>query len=241
MARIIKKKTRLDTAYKRSRCMTGSLYSLAALCGIVCLTGTVGIWPPMILAGAFVFLGTGVFAARRNEVIRTGIDGENATAALIARLPKDYCGFQNVTVSYQGKTSEMDMVVAGPTGVFIIETKNHNGNIRGSYESAQWTQHKTGRAGGAYSKALYSPVKQVGTHVYRLAHYLRSHGCNVHVEAMVFFTNPLVTVRLTGTPGDVAVYAGQPGAKRLTRKILSAPKTLTPQMVENICCLLKRC
>lgn len=244
MAQIIKKKTKLDRAYNRSRCMTWACALLAALCGGACLLGSVTILPPLILGGAvgtFLFLGAGVLSGQKTATYRTGIDGENATAALISGLPDSYFGFQNLTVRHQGRESELDMVVVGPTGIYVIETKSHNGNIRGSYEGTQWTQYKTGRRGGTYAKTLYNPVKQVGTHVYRLANYLRDRGCKVHVDAAVLFVNPQTGVQLTGKPGETAVYAGKTGAQRMLRQIRSAPKTLTPQLISKICQTLSQC
>ena len=173
------------------------------------------------------------------QIERAGEMGEAATANLIRQLPEGYFGFQNIRVTYQGSTSELDMVVVGRTGVFIIETKNHNGHIQGSFEQHQWIQYKTGRRGGQYSKEFYNPVKQVGTHTYRLAHYLRDRGCNVHVDSMVFFTNPMASVQVYGTPGRIPVYAGQQGAELIFRQILSGNANLTPNQIQQICNLLQ--
>lgn len=174
----------------------------------------------------------------RMQIERAGEIGETATAYLISQLPEGYFGFQNLNVSYQGKSSEIDMVVVGRTGVFIIETKNLNGNIQGEFDSHQWIQYKIGRRGGQYSKNFYSPVKQVGTHTYRLAHFLRDRGCNVHVDAMVFFTNPNASVQVYGTPGKIPVYAGQTGAELIFKQILSGNANLTQNQINQICNLL---
>ena len=209
-------------------CLLGSLFVVAFFC--------FGVAVVLLIIGA----SCGSFAFGQENIRRAGQLGETATADFIAQFPDSFSGFQNLKVTYDGKTSEMDMVVVGPTGVFIIEAKNHNGHIQGSFESHDWMQYKTGRAGGQYSKSFYSPVKQVGTHVYRLAHYLRSNGQNVHVDAMVFFTNPAATVEVFGTPGNIPVYAGQTGANLIARQIISGKPVLTPQGVENICRLLQK-
>jgi len=241
VAQIIKKGTHLEqksrAAGKRSRMW----WLLAGLCVVLLIFGVkLGQFLLTVIgaAGAAVFFVIGVTSGQENRIVQTGIDGETATANLIRQLPEGYFGFQNVTVSYQGKSSELDMVVVGRTGVFIIETKNHNGTIQGSFQEPQWIQYKTGRRGGSYSKELYNPVKQVGTHVYRLAHYLRDQGCNVHVDAMVFFTNPQATVQVYGTPGNIAVYAGQTGAELIFRQILSGNAELQPAVIRRVCQLL---
>ena len=172
------------------------------------------------------------------QIQQAGEMGEAATAHLIRQLPEGYFGFQNIRLTYQGRNSELDMVVVGKTGVFIIETKNHNGLIQGNFDQHQWIQHKTGRRGGQYSKEFYNPVKQVGTHTYRLAHYLRDRGCNVHVDSMVFFTHPMASVQVYGTPGKIPVYAGQQGAELIFRQILSGTANLSPNQIQQICNLL---
>lgn len=193
-----------------------------------------------VVIGA-VLLGVAPGSSGQSAAENAGMVGETATANLIRQLPEGYYGFQNVHITFDGKPSEMDMVVVGRTGVFIIETKHHNGNICGSYEDHDWMQYKIGRRGGQYNKQFYSPVKQVGTHVYRLAHFLRGKGVNVHVDAMVFFTNPEAYLRITGTPGNIPVYAGQPGAEALCRQIMAGQSQLSPQQIHAICNLLNQC
>lgn len=176
-----------------------------------------------------------------DSIKRAGDAGESATAHLISQLPQGYYGFQNLYVTYEGEQSEIDMVVVGKTGVFIIETKHLNGYVVGNYESRDWILHKTGRRGGEYSKEFYSPVKQVGTHVYRLAKFLRSNGVPVTVEAMVFFTHPNTRISVAGQQGRIPVYAGQPGANSLVHNIMSGTANLTTQQIHSICSLLNQC
>lgn len=223
------------------------LFLLAAVCaaaGVILLAQMFAVAVfCFCVAAVLLIIGAsyGSFSFDQRNIELSGQLGEEATAGFIAKFPDSYRGFQNLHVTWEGKTSELDMVVVGPTGVFVIETKNHNGLIQGNLEDHDWVQFKTGRAGGQYSKTFYSPVKQVGTHVYRLAHYLRSNGQNVHVDAMVFFTNPDATVQVYGTPGKIPVYAGQPGANLIAQQILSAKPALSPQTVDNICRRLQKC
>ena len=177
----------------------------------------------------------------KDAIKRAGEAGESATAYLISQLPQGYYGFQNLYVTYEGEQSEIDMVVVGKTGVFIIETKHLNGYVVGNYDSHDWILHKKGRQGGEYSKEFYSPVKQVGTHVYRLAKFLRSHGVSVHVDGMVFFTHPNTRISVAGEQGRIPVYAGQPGANSLVRNIMSGTANLTTQQIHSICSLLNQC
>ncbi len=243
MAQIIKKS---ETPKKKSPTVgvgwliSGIVFLLMAVILAIAFHPIIAMIPGVI--GVILFLMSFISDGIRDTSIRrAGEAGEDATAYLISQLPQGYYGFRNVYVTYEGKQSEIDMVVVGRTGVFIVETKHLNGYVVGNYESHNWILHKTGRRGGAYSKEFYSPVKQVGTHVYRLANFMRSQGVNVRVEAMVFFTNPNTQVVVSGVPGRIPVYMGQPGATALVHNIMGGQANLTPQQVAAVCNLLNRC
>lgn len=136
----------------------------------------------------FIFMLLGVSTDRKYRMLKSGVDGEQQTQRIVSHLPDNYVAISNVKVEANGK-SELDLVVVGDNGVFVIETKNHNGTIVGNTADERWTQHKVGRKGGEYSKDMYSPVKQVGTHVFRLSKFLKLNGINVWVQGIVYFSN----------------------------------------------------
>lgn len=245
MARIIQKDRPGEGGKKK---LAWVLFGMVAVCAVMFFIGILQQSKILILAGgigAVIFISAagaaGNFRGKTDDILQAGLAGEQAAAELIAAFPDSYLGFQNLRVTYGGKTSELDMVVVGAAGVFVIETKNLKGRICGGYEQERWTQHKTGRAGGSYEKQLYSPVRQVGTHVYRLAHYLRSHGMQLRVDAMVYFTDPRTSVEITGTSGEIPVFSGKNGGKDLTRHILKGKAVLSPQEVRRLCHLLEKC
>lgn len=188
-----------------------------------------------------IMLMLGGYHSNQATILGAGLDGEDATANIVAALPEGFYGFQNVVVTYEGKKSELDMVVAGPTGVFIIETKNRNGEIRGSYGDREWTQYKVGRGGTPYSNDFYSPVKQVGTHIYRLAHFLRDKGVKVHVDGAVYFSNPEAEVDIYGDMGNIPVFSCcADGEDAVIRYILSGNSELAAEVVRRVCQLLSK-
>ena len=244
MAKLIKKTSTLEKQYRRQR-TRGIRYLLLSALGILGILVGIHLQLPVVLGVGilwwFVCILLAVIPVRDLNALKAGIDGEAAAAKLLKQLPSSYQCYQNVVVSSQGKTSEMDLVAVGPTGVFIIETKNLNGHITGGWDAQNWTLHKTGRRGGAYEKSFYSPVKQVGTHIYRLAHYLRERDCRVHIDAAVLFIHPDTSVSLHGTPGDIPVYAGKEGGKALLRHITDSNTTIPPQMLKKLHQLLEKC
>lgn len=241
MAKIISKTSALEKQYRRRRTRSLRCLLLSALGVLGIAAGWLRQLPVVLGVGIlwwFACILLALIPARDLNILKAGIDGEAAAAKLLKQLPDSYRCYQNVVVCCQGKTSEMDLVAVGPTGVFIIEIKNLNGHINGAWDAQYWTLHKTGRRGGTYEKSFYSPVKQVGTHVYRLAHYLRENGCRVHIDAMVLFSNPDTTVTLQGIPGDIPVYAGQEGGKQLLRRITAGDTVLSPETRKKVFRLL---
>lgn len=193
-----------------------------------------------VVGGAIGILTLTLFLLHRlrtADIRRAGKTGEDMTGRFLAQLPDSYTVIMNAVITYDGKQSEIDNIVVGPTGVFVIETKNHNGTITADYNAHDWLQVKVGRGGTTYRKTFYSPVKQVGTHVYRLAHYLRQHRVNTRIEAAVFFANPQARVRLVGEPDGIPVFTADT-ASRLYHFITDAPQKLSPAMVKHIVKLL---
>ena len=245
MAKIIAKSDKLKKEYEKYR----SCYTLS----IVVTGGAFVLWilnifaihsfDPLFLAPCFFAFGGGAIATghfkKKHDIVKSGLEGELAAAQLVASLPDGYIGYQNLNVPFDGKLSELDMTVIGPTGVFIIEVKNLNGSISGNYENNQWTQTKVGQQGTPYTKAFYSPVKQVETHVYRLGNFLRNNGVNVHVNSLVYFSNPAAEVSVWGPQTKAPVLSAMIDSDRSVRDyILNRDICLTAQQINQAIALM---
>ncbi|MBQ9228523.1 MAG: NERD domain-containing protein [Eubacterium sp.] len=245
MATLIKKDTKFRTPNSHSN-LPQLIIALAMLAGAVAagvvghLTGrpvlyavTVG----FVLMAIILFVSLLSKAATNANIKMAGKTGETVTGNLLAQLPESYTVIMNAVVTYKGEQSEIDNIIVGPTGVFVVETKNHNGTIYADYGAHDWTQHKVGRGGTPYSKTFYSPVKQVGTHVYRLAHFLRENRVRTHVSAAVYFSNPEASVNVTGMPNDIPIFTVAT-SQELFQYILSGNANLSYQTVQHIVQLL---
>ncbi len=246
MAKIFKKDDSLKTKYVgycRMILIGGCLFGAGFLSVIINIAAHLTFVPLTGFGVICCFTGViiiSLFGGKASS-LKSGIKGESRTAELIERLPEGYYGIQNATVSFEGKSNEIDMIVVGPSGVFIVESKSRNGHITGDFDSKYWTQHKVGRGGTPYSSDFYSPVKQVGTHIYRLAHFLRSNGAQVNVEGAVYMSGEDYTISLSGTPGRIPVFTNTAeGRETLYCYILSGKTRLQPQNVNYICNLLLR-
>jgi len=80
-----------------------------------------------------------------------------AVSDLMVRNPKSRTGF-----------AQIDHVVVTPYGVFVIETKNYSGEIKGGREDKQWS------VGGRFK--MYNPLKQNQGHIKALDNVLANHA-----------------------------------------------------------------
>lgn len=188
----------------------------------------------------YMFFGNDIPKYADTDILLSGMHGERSAAKVLSTLPDNYIVFQNVMVTYGEKKSEIDNIVVGKSGVFIIEVKNHNSHIVGDVKDTYWIQHKVGRGGTPYTNKMYNPVKQVGTHIYCLANYLRQNGVNIRIEGMVYFVNKTCLLNLTGN-SDISVYSSSDsGGNRLCRQILLGNYNLDSQSLNYICKLINR-
>lgn len=240
MAKIYKKSNALINRYKAIKSTIKMSWfialSISLLFFAVLYFGKINALLPLIPLPPIIAFIITALGKRKLNILAAGIIGEQKSAKLIAALPDGYCGFQNLNVTFDGKQSEIDLTVVGPTGIFIIEVKNLNGTIVGNYEGTKWTQHKVGRGGTPYSKHFYSPVKQVGTHIYRLANFLRQNGIRYYVNGCVYFSNDENELHLSGAPEKIPVFDD---CDKLCRYILSGDRVLNGDQVTEICKFLK--
>lgn len=94
--------------------------------------------------------------------------GEYWTKQVLSKLPKTkYKIINNLFISVNGSTHQIDHVVVSPYGIFSIETKQYNGYITGSKYDKNWIRY-TGK-----NKYYYSnPIRQNYGHCKALAKLL---------------------------------------------------------------------
>lgn len=69
-----------------------------------------------------------------------GNEGEIIVADYLNTLPEDYFVFNDVKLP--GNGGNIDHIVVGPTGIYVIETKNYSGKYR--IKGNQWLYYKNG-------------------------------------------------------------------------------------------------
>jgi hypothetical protein len=144
------------------------------------------------------FVGCGVLAGafplfRKYKIWRSGAKGEEKVAKSLKALRGRYHVFHDVMLP--GKRGDIDHVVVGSNGVFVIETKNNNDAISCSGDS--WSQWKTGKKGGDYRGKLGSPSKQAKRNAALLGSLIgRRLHIRLYVNALVVFANEKAVLNL---------------------------------------------
>ena len=249
MTKIIKKDRSLEEEYmfykeanKRNGLRALIFFLLTVICGIsAAYLQSLGLTVIFMVAlAAFAIIAISALVkvgatSNKLSILEAGIEGEEMASRCIKLLPDTYTAFRNLFVCYDGRNSEMDLVIVGPTGVFVVEIKNQNGRIYGDAADRELCQYKIGRAGTPYVKTLYNPIKQVNTHVYRIANFLRENGVRTHVNAAVYFTNIEASVEISGLDEKCRVFvSGNDGARELMDYVLNNKTVLTEAECEKI-------
>lgn len=244
MAQIIEKPSPLKRQYNKAikKVKTFALFSvifiLAAILGSIVAENLLLFGICIIGISVLGFIICVVFwAVMQNNIniLKSGIEGELATANALSSLPAGYHIFQNAVIPSDEKTSELDLIVIGENGVFVVESKSRNGRITGNFSGTKWTQHKIGAGGGEYSVDFYSPIKQVGTHIFRLAHFLQSNNIKTHINGIVYFSNQDADVHISGNEGSIPVITKKSALKQ---HILKGENLLNEDEIQHICKIL---
>lgn len=172
---------------------------------------------PLAIAGAWIHLlilsiGAVTLAVlwdRQNRRLR-GADGEewalglpHALPGSLTYLPDPYIAFNQVVVPYGKRHREIDLIVVGPNGIFVIEVKHYRGEISGAETDRTWRQYQRtyGRA-NIDVRELRNPVIQVQHGVRALRRYLAARDVKTWIQGTVVMTHPdcRLEVSATGTP-----------------------------------------
>ncbi|MDN7244612.1 NERD domain-containing protein [Planococcus shenhongbingii] len=102
-----------------------------------------------------------IAAAVLKSPLVKGFFGELGVRFALKKLNnEDYKILHNITLRDASKTTQIDHIVIGRNGIFVIETKNYQGWIFGSEKSAKWTQtiYKS-------KKQFHNPIRQNFGHI----------------------------------------------------------------------------
>jgi Nuclease-related domain. len=209
MANIINETNHLEDEYKSKIRKRNILFGVFIINFLLILKIPIVSLPVEIVL--FFLIGS---ATNQCKIAKSGLDGERSALEVLSSLGSEYHVVSDLEIEFDGKKSQIDSVIIGKNGVFVMETKNVKGCIVGTEQDQNVTVHKVGRNGGEYSNTVYNPCKQVGTHVFRLSKMLQEKGLNPWVQGMVYFSNTETEVQLQASKIPVFSCADN-GAERI--------------------------
>jgi Flp pilus assembly protein TadG len=125
---------------------------------------------------------------------QAGLSGERHVGQVLAReLPQEYALINGLKLPRGA--GDIDHVVVGPTGVFLLETKTMAGQIVCEADGT-WRRTRIGRAGTPYAAYIGDPAAQVQRNIFAVRNCLRKRaaglfrGTQLWVEGLVVFPHP---------------------------------------------------
>lgn len=140
----------------------------------------------LLIAGILIFR----YAYREGYSWKKGIVGEEIVSEFLNELPGNYFIFNDVMLP--DKMGNIDHVVIGPTGIFVIETKNFKGNY--TVEGGIWQSNDNPN----FKKTFSYPGKQVKSNSVALRNFLLSRKLNtnnVWINSIVAFISDSLTIK----------------------------------------------
>ena len=130
----------------------------------------------------------------RAAQVMLGFSGERHVGRVLAdELPKEYVLFNGLKLPRGA--GDIDHLVVGPSGLFLLETKTMAGRIV-CQPDGTWRRTRIGRGGTAYSAYIGDPAAQVQRNIFAVRQALRHRvpafvaRAPLWVEGLVVFAHP---------------------------------------------------
>ena len=158
---------------------------------------------------------------------RCGIRGEQALRAhlLASGLDDEYTAYYNLPLTGNGRASDIDCIIVGPSGLFVFEAKHHHGLIL--YRNGVWARIKAGRRGTRYWGQLGNPSGQLCRNIRKLRELLR-HTDGLWLHGAVVFTNPQAVLDIEGLRWVRAI------AVQDLEQVLSRRTVLSAEQIDRV-------
>lgn len=163
----------------------------------------------------------------------TGAIGESKVDRCLRKFKgKEFARAKDIMLPARGKTSQIDNILISRHGIFVIETKNYTGTVKGKEHHQNWTHIPPGRSKAG--REFYNPIKQNEGHITALRHLMYKSFPNIPFHNIVVFSDDC---RIPGIPGVVKMSSLQDalrqrmhGAPSLSETDVSAIKNIIESM-----------
>ena len=176
----------------------------------------------LCIASILSFL-VSLFFFKKFSQFKKGFEGENLIIKYLKNsLDDSYCLINDIRLSPH---ENIDHIVIGPTGVFVIETKNYEGEIVCNKDA--WAIRYY--AGGEIKDyTIKSPTKQVKRNALKVKKTLEEINLDIWINAIVVFTSNNAILFLKDCSVPILKIS------ELSEYIKSKRKMLSPQQVKTI-------
>lgn len=167
---------------KRKISKSNKLIVIGEICGLIGLMGF--IINPLSLIFLFMGIGLIFYGNNKSKSWNKAIKKENIISEYLDQLPNDYYIFNDVKL--RGSDENIEYVIIGPNGIFVIETKNYNGHY--IINDNDWFYKK----GHDLYRIYKSPGKQVMNNAISLRKFLMDNDVNmdgIWVNSIVILLN----------------------------------------------------
>lgn len=125
-----------------------------------------------------------------------------------------------------GRTTEIDVILFAPTGVYVFEVKHYSGAVYGGYDSPTWTEYYKTRD----SVTFENPLKQNEYHLRQLKSLLP----DARLSSYVVFTNPDANIRVGGRyPGYLTVTQIEDLEEKLRSDFADREEVYSSEQIEK--------
>lgn len=218
MAKIVRR--HLINTVKQSYLKNNLLLATCAVAVVICVVFSFFSYGISLIFVPF-FIVIMLKLKKQRGILRSGAEGEKRVLQLLSRLPDDFFIITDTELVIGHKTAQIDHIIVGPTGIFIVETKNLKGTISGNADDEMLYKTKHFGNGNSETKKLYNPIFQVSTHAQLLSELLIKNKYYNEIAPCVYFSHPMSEVSLCGENPNARVFWGNLGGDSLLRHILS--------------------
>lgn len=172
-----------------------------------------------------IILITTILMKKKRNRSKTNV-GEEEVKETLSKI-RGYKLLNDIMIRGNNGTSQIDHILIGKKGVFVIETKDYNGIIYGEEYSREWTQ-----VINLKKNKFYNPIRQNYGHIKSLEKYITRK--NIFISLIVFTNKSTLKKIKTDTP-----VIQLKKLKKFIRKYKS-DNNLTKEEIDNIYNLIRK-
>ncbi len=218
MAKIVRR--HLINTVKQSYLKNNLLLALCAVAVVVCAVFAFFSYGISIVFVPFFIVIIHKLNKQRG-ILKSGAEGEKRVLSLLSRLPNNFYVIPDVELVIGRKTAQIDYIIIGPTGIFVVESKNLKGKISGNAKDEMLLKTKLLKDGSFDTKKIYNPLLQVSTHSRLLLELLIKNKYYNEIAPCVYFSHPESDVNIKQIPSNVSVFCGKIEGNSLLTHIFS--------------------